>query len=193
MTARLTRAAAVAGFACAIVLLVNVARRGGLLPETVFTHAVAPLAPLTGLLTVTGLYLLISPRAGRLAFVGYLLNAAGLAGAFAIEYTLHFVFPYLGQATVAQLLSGGTGKAFLATSVLLLAGVILFGAAVLRSRLLPVAPVLLYMAGMVPGSLRSAVPLPVYLAGLFAAAIGIAWLATRLNRSAHRAEDRPAA
>ncbi|WP_113703637.1 hypothetical protein [Nonomuraea lactucae] len=178
------RAASVAGFACAAILLVNVARRGGLLPETAVTHAIAPLAPLTGLLTVTGLYLLISGRAGGLGLAGYLLNAAGLAGAFAIEYTLHFVFPYLGRPVIAGLLTVGTGRAFLVTSVVLLAGVVSFGAAALRTRALPAAGIVLYMAGMIPGSLRNAVPPPVYLAGLAVAAIGIAWLSTRLWRAA---------
>ncbi|GAA2831309.1 hypothetical protein [Nonomuraea rubra] len=174
------RVAAVAGFACAGLLVVNAARRGGLLPETAFTHAIAPFAALTGLLAITGIYLLIRVRAGALGLVGYVLNSAGLAGAFAVEYTLHFVFPYLGGGTVSELLAGGTGRAFLVTSAVLLVGVVTFSVAAVRSGVMPVVGVVLYGVGMVPGSLRNVVPEPVYLGGLVMAAVGVAWMVTRL-------------
>ncbi len=174
------RVAAAAGFLCAVLLVVNSARRAGLLPETALTQAIAPFAALAGLLAITGIYLLIRGTAGALGLVGYVLNSAGLAGAFAIEYTLHFVFPYLGGGTVSGLLAGGTGRAFLVTSIVLLVGVLTFGAAAVRSGMMPVVAVLLYAGGMVPGALRSVVPLPVYLGGLVIAGIGVAWMATRL-------------
>jgi hypothetical protein len=174
----LYRATAVAGFACAVLLVVNVLRRGGLLPENTLTHAIAPFGALTGLLAITGLYLAI--RGTTLGLVGYLLNAAGLAGAFAIEYTLHYVFPLLGAATVSGLLAGGTGRAFLVTSVVLLAGVLTFSAAALRAGTLPAVAIVLYAVGMIPGALRNVVPVPVYLVGLTVAAVGIAWMSARL-------------
>jgi hypothetical protein len=177
---RVYRVTGAAGFVCAVLLLVNCARRGGLLPETAVTNTIAPFGALAGLLAVTGIYLLIRPQAGALGLVGYVLNSAGLAGAFAIEYILHFVFPYLGGGTVAGLLAGGTGRAFLVTAVVLIAGVLTFSAAALRSGAMPVGAVLLYAAGMIPGTLRSAVPEPVYLGGLVVAAIGVAWMAARL-------------
>lgn len=176
----LSRVTGAAGFVCAVLLVVNVARRGGLLPETSLTHAIAPFAPLTGLLAITGVYLLLRRTAGTFGLVAYLANAAGLAGAFAIEYTLHFVFPYLQPGAVTVLLAGGTGRAFLVTSVVLIGGVIAFGVAALRTRAVPAAAVALYVAGMVPGSLRSALPLPVYLGGLVLAAAGIGWMAFTL-------------
>ncbi|GAA3682402.1 hypothetical protein GCM10022224_053490 [Nonomuraea antimicrobica] len=182
------RVAAAAGFVCALLLVVNSARRAGFVPETALTHAIAPFGALTGLLAITGIYLLIRGTTGALGLVGYVLNSAGLAGAFAIEYTLHFVFPYLGGGTVSGLLAGGTGRAFLVTSVVLLAGVLTFSAAAIRSGVMPVVGVLLYAAGMVPGSLRNAVPLPVYLVGLVVAGIGVAWMAARLW-SAGEGED----
>ncbi|MEV4179039.1 hypothetical protein [Nonomuraea sp. NPDC049709] len=174
------RVAAGAGFACAVLLFVNSARRGGFLPETALTHAIAPFGALTGLLAITGIYLLIRRTSGTLGLVGYVLNSAGLAGAFAIEYTLHFVFPYLGGGVVSGLLAGATGRAFLVTSVVLLVGVVTFSAAAIRSGVMPVVGVLLYAVGMVPGSLRNVVPLPVYLAGLVMAGVGVAWMAARL-------------
>ncbi|WP_188192394.1 hypothetical protein [Nonomuraea sp. SYSU D8015] len=177
---RVYRVTAVAGFVCAVLLVVNSARRAGLVPENAFTHAIAPFAALTGLLAITGIYLLIRGSAGGLGLAGYVLNAAGLAGAFAIEYILHFVFPYLGGGTVSALLAGGTGRAFLVTSVVLVTGVLTFGAAAIRSGALPVAAVALYAVGMIPGSLRNLMPLPVYLGGLVLAAVGVAWMAVRL-------------
>ncbi|MFI6326106.1 hypothetical protein ACIBG8_51905 [Nonomuraea sp. NPDC050556] len=176
----LSRVTGAAGFLCAVLLVVNVARRGGLLPETSLTHAIAPFAPLTGLLAITGVYLLFRRTAGTFGLVAYLANAAGLAGAFAVEYTLHFVFPYLQPGVVTVLLAGGTGRAFLVTSVVLLGGVIAFGVAALRTKAVPAAAVALYVGGMVPGALRSALPLPVYLGGLVVAAAGIAWMAFTL-------------
>ncbi|NJP96885.1 hypothetical protein HCN51_46965 [Nonomuraea sp. FMUSA5-5] len=187
------RAAAVAGFGCAVLLVVNAGRRGGLVPETAFTHAIAPFAALAGLLAITGIYLLIRERAGVLGLVGYVLNSAGLAGAFAVEYTLHFVFPYLGSGTVRGLLAGGTGRAFLVTSVVLLVGVLTFAVAAGRSGVMPVVGVVLYAVGMVPGSLRNLVPEPVYLGGLVAAGVGVAWMAVRLWTAANaEAEEAPA-
>lgn len=176
----LYRATGAAGFVCAVVLLINVLRRAGVLRETALTHAIAPFGALTGLLAITGLYLLIRGTAGSLGLIGYLLNSAGLAGAFAIEYTLHFVFPLLGGDTIDGLLAGGTGQAFLATSVVLIAGVLTFSVAALRSGALPAVAIALYAVGMIPGSLRSVVPVPVYLAGLVLAAAGIAWMSARL-------------
>ncbi|WP_336208161.1 hypothetical protein [Nonomuraea sp. LPB2021202275-12-8] len=185
---RLYRITAVAGFVCAVLLIVNVLRRAGVIPETALTHALAPFAALAGLFALTGLYLLIRGSAGTLGLAGYFLNATGLAGAFAIEYALHFVFPSLSGATVSGLLSGDTGMAFIVTSVILVAGVLTFSGAAIRTGLLPVPGVALYAVGMIPGSLRNAVPLPVYLIGLVLAAAGIAWMATRL----WSAEDDPA-
>ncbi|MCK2218461.1 hypothetical protein MF672_032395 [Actinomadura sp. ATCC 31491] len=175
----LHRVAAVAGVGCGLLLVVNAARRGGLVPETAFTHAVAPFGALTGLLAVTGIYLAVRHRAGTLGLVGYVLNSAGLAGAFAVEYILHYVFPYLGGGTVAALLAGATGTAFLVTSAVLVTGVVVFGVAAARSGRMPVVAAGLYVAGMLPGSLRNLVPEPVYLGGLVVAAAGVVWMSVR--------------
>ncbi|MBT2231026.1 hypothetical protein [Nonomuraea sp. NEAU-A123] len=187
----LYRATATAGFASAVLLVINVFRRAGLLPETTLTHAIAPFAALTGLLAITGLYLLIRGTSGTLGLIGYLLNAAGLAGAYAIEYTLHYVFPLLDGAKVTELLAGGTGRAFLITSVVLLAGVVTFSAAALRTGTLPPLGVIFYAVGMIPGALRNMVPLPVYLIGLALAAAGIAWMSARLWSAQEKAAPLP--
>src|SRR5689334_4620248 len=125
----LYRLAGLAGLACAVLLVVNSARRGGLF-------------------ALSGRYLWQRVESGVPGLIGYALNAAGLAGAFAIEYVLHFAA-----------LSGRSKPAFTVTAVILIAGVLTFAAASFRARRLPAAAVALYAAGMVPGSLRGVVPL----------------------------------
>jgi hypothetical protein len=186
---RLYRLAALAGLVCAVVLVVNSARRVGLVPDTAVTGTIAPLAGLAGLFALTGLYLIQRGPAGAFGTVGYALNFAGLSGVFAIEYTLHFVFPGLSSEQITDLLEGATGTAFAGTAAVLVIGALLFGAASLRARVLPAPAVGLYAIGMVPGSLRSVVPDPVYLTGLVVAAVGIAWLSLALWR---RTSRRPA-
>jgi hypothetical protein len=184
MSSRLFRLAAGAGLACAVLLVVNVGRRAGVLPDGWLTNTIAPFAALAGVFALTGLYLVQRTQAGRVGVAGYALNLAGLAGAFAIEYTLHFVFPELSAEKVMDLLMAGTGLAFTVTAVVLIVGVLIFGAASWRARVLPAPAIGLYVAGMIPGSLRTAVPVPVFLAGLTVAAIGIAWLSVALWRTA---------
>ncbi|GAA4709722.1 hypothetical protein [Phytohabitans rumicis] len=180
----LYRLAGAAATVCATLLVFNAARRAGALPENGFTHAIAPFAALAGLFTVAALYLVQRAESGVLGLVGFALNAAGLAGAFAIEYTLHFVFPYLGDGVVDGLVDGATGRAFAVTGVVLVTGVALFGVASWRARILPAVPVALYVGGMIPGSLRTLFPAPVYLTGLVVAAAGVAWLGLTLRRRA---------
>lgn len=164
-------------------LLVNAARRGEVLPDTLLLHVIAPFAPLGGLFVLTGAALRQRAAAGRLGLVGFAVNAIGLVGGFGIEYTLHHVFPSLDRGTIDTLLDGPTGTAFLVTSVIVLAGVLLFSASALRAGVLPRGAVLLYGLGMIPGSLRNVVPEPAYLGGLVVAAAGIAWLSVTLLRT----------
>src|SRR2546421_6088544 len=162
---RLYRLAGLSGLACALILVVNVGRRGGLLPDTAVLNAIAPLGSLAGLFAITGLYLWQRAAAGLPGLVGYALNVAGLAGAFAIEYVLHFVFHYLPADQVTALVDGGTGTAFRVTAIVLICGVLTFGAASWRARRYPAGAVGLYVLGTVPGALRSGVPEPGYLGG----------------------------
>jgi hypothetical protein len=182
----LYRSAAVAGLTCAVLLLVNSARRSGLLPENDFTHAIAPLAALAGLFALAGLYLWQRSASGPLGLIGFGLNAIGLAGAFAIEYSVHFVFPSLDDGTVTALVDGGTGTAFRVTAIVLIVGVAAFAVASFRAGRFPRGAIALYAVGMIPGSLRNAVPEPVYLGGLVVAALGVAWLSLALYRESGR-------
>ncbi|OLB74375.1 MAG: hypothetical protein AUI14_23670 [Actinobacteria bacterium 13_2_20CM_2_71_6] len=179
---QLYRLTSFVGLTCTAILVFNSARKGGLVPDITLTRAVAPLGALTGLFALTGIYLWQRAETGVLGLVGYALNAAGLAGAFAIEYTLQYVFAYLPKGEVTALVDGAPGKAFTVTAVVLIAGALTFGAAMWRARRFPPAAVALYAIGMVPGSLRNVVPVGVYLAGLLAAAAGVAWLSLTLLR-----------
>ena len=60
----LYRAAGIAGLFCGVLLVVNSARRAGLLAETDLTHAIAPIAALAGLFALTGFYLWQRGEAG---------------------------------------------------------------------------------------------------------------------------------
>jgi hypothetical protein len=189
----LYRLAGWAGLIGGLLLLVAAARRGGLLPENGFTHAIAPPASALELFTLTALYLRQRTRTGPLGLVGYVINLLGLAGLFAVEFLTHAVFPYLDPATRDALLAGPTRGYLLTVAVLFLTGVLLFGLASLRARILPVPAVALYVLGFAPAALRGIVPEAVYLTGLCVGGLGILWLSLVLVRTerSHDADDRP--
>ncbi len=178
--AMLYRLAGWAGAIGGVLVLVAAARRGGLIPENTFTHAIAPPASALTLFTLTALYLYQRDRAGRLGLVGYVLNMLGLAGLFAIEFATHAIFAYLNEATREELLAGPTRAYFLTVAVLFGAGVVTFAIASLRARLLPAPGVLLYLAGFVPASLRGIAPEAVYLGGLAVGGVAVLWLSLSL-------------
>jgi len=178
----LYRFAGYAGLLSAAILLVNVARRGGAIPDGPVVEAIAPISALAGLFALAGLYLWQRTDSGVLGFVGIVLNGAGLAGAFAIEYTLHVVFVHLSTDQIDAVLAAGARAAFTVTAVTLIVGVLCFGVASWRAGRLPRWAVAGYVAGMVPGALRNVVPEAVYLSGLTAAAVGTAGLCWALAR-----------
>jgi hypothetical protein len=178
----LYRLAGWAGLVGGALLLVATARRGGLIPENAFTHAIAPPASALELFALTALYLRQRDRAGVLGLVGYAVNLLGLAGLFAVEFATHAIFPYLSVATRDELLAGPTRGFLLAIALTFLLGVVLFGVASLRARVFPVPAVILYLAGFAPAALRGIVPEAVYLAGLTVGGLGILWLSVALVR-----------
>lgn len=52
----LYRLSAVAGFLCALILLINAGRRGGVIANSDLTHVIAPLGEVFGLVVISGLY-----------------------------------------------------------------------------------------------------------------------------------------
>jgi hypothetical protein len=180
----LFRIAGLAGVLCGLILVFNAARRGGLIPENLFTHGVAPLSPILGLFALTGLYLWQRRESGSLGVVGYGLNIVGLAGIVGIESILNYVFPYLDGATISTLLNGPTRTMFFVISMLFLAGVLTFGLASWRARRLPPTALLLYAIGSIPIALRGVVPEITVPTGQVLAAAGVVWLSLALYRVA---------
>jgi hypothetical protein len=180
----LFRLSGLAGLCSAPLLVVNAARVAEVLPDAALLRSIAPLASLAGMFLLTGIYLWQHQRAGALGLLGYALNTAGLAGVFAIEYTVHFTFDNLDDDVVDELIDGATGVAFTVTSVVFIIGVMIFSSAIWRTRAFPRPATILYAAGLTVVGLRSLVPEPIYVAAVIVAATGIGWLGMALYRSA---------
>jgi hypothetical protein len=176
----LYRLSAVAGFLCALILLVNAGRRGGLIANSDLTHVIAPLAEIFGLAAISGLYFRQRGRGGGLGLVGYGINFVGMAGLVGAEFILNLIFPALPAAQVTALLAGPTGAVLKASSVLFLIGAILFGAALWRVAVLPRPAVLLYALGSVPIGLRGVLPAITLPLGLAAVSAALVWLSVEL-------------
>jgi hypothetical protein len=185
--ATLYRLAGLAGMLSGLVLALNIARRGGVIPANLLTRGIAPLSSVLGLFALTGLYLRQRQESGSFGLIGYALNLAGVAGTVGIEYVTNYVFPHLDSTLVESLLDGPTGTMFLLTAVVLLLGVLAFGVATWRTRLFPAPAVLLYVVGFGPVALRGVLPEPAVAIGGMLAAAGTAWLSAALWRTASQA------
>lgn len=180
------RIAAVAGVASGLVVLVNAAKRAGVIPTSTLTQLLAPTAQILALLLVTGLFAAYGRRAGTLGLVGFLLNFVALAALVGVEFTINLVFAELPTATITDLRDGPLGVALLVASVLFLVGTLVFCASLARLRTLPPVALALYAVGAVPVALRAAVPEAVLDVALAVLAIGIVWLAARLWQDSRR-------
>lgn len=181
----LYRLAGQAGVLTGVLLLFNDARRVGLVPENAFTHGIAPIAAFLAAFALTGLYLRQRERTGALGLWGYALNVVGLTGLAAIEFTLHYVFPFLDKATVDKLVDGRTGTGFLIISVIFIVGVILFGVATWRAGRFPAWAAALYVVGFVPTALRAVLPEAVVSAAFVVGSAAVIWLSAILWRESH--------
>lgn len=188
----LYRLAGQAGVLTGLLLLFNDARRVHLVPENAFTQGIAPIGAFLALFVLTGIYLWQRERSGLLGLWGYAFNLFGLAGAAAIEFTTHYVFPLLDKGTITRLVEGRTGFGFLIVSIVYLTGIILFGAAMARSGQFPTPAVLLYVVGFVPTALRAVLPAPVVSAGFLVGATAVIWLSAHLWQSAVQRTPVPA-
>ncbi len=182
----LSRLAGWAGLASAAILLLNAARRGGLIPDNLpVTHALAPLAEAFGLLLVTGLFLAArrsSGALGTLGTLGFTLNFLGMAALVGVEFILNFIFPELTKAQISTLRDGLTGTVFTGSSLLFLTGVLLFAFTLWRTTPTPRAAIAAYALGAVPVSLRGVLPAPTLPIGLVLLACGVGWLGLTLTR-----------
>ncbi len=179
------RVAGIAGGDGAVILLVNAAKRAGVVPTSALTQLVAPLAEVLALALVAGLYLASGRRSGTFGLVAYLLNSAALAGLVGVEIVINLVFSELPRGTVGSLRAGPLGLALAVVSVAFLLGTLAFVASLLLSREVPVVPLVLYAVGAVPVALRASVPEIALDLGLVTMAVGIAALSAWMySRSA---------
>jgi hypothetical protein len=177
---------AFAGCASAAILLINAAKRAGIIPTSTFTQLAAPLAQVTAIGLVIGLYLLISRKAGSLATTGALLSVTSLAGLVGVEFVLNLVFPYVDQSVIAVLRAGPLGVALTAVSMLFLLGTVIFMLALWRTSSVPKSAVILYTASSIPIALRTVFPETVLQLGLVGLAVAVTLLATWMLRNVPR-------
>jgi hypothetical protein len=183
LPAALIRIFAFAGFISTGILLVNAAKRAGIIPTSPFTQLAAPIAQIAAIGLVIGLYLLISRKAGALAASGAVISVTSLAGLVGVEFVLNLVFPYIGQDVVAVLRSGPLGIALTVVSMLFLLGTVIFMLALWRTSSVPKGAIILYTASSLPIALRTVFPETVLQLGLVGLAVAAAFLATWMLRS----------
>ena len=186
LPAVLIRIFAFAGFVAAAILLVNAAKRAGIIPASPFTQLAAPIAQVAAIGLVVGMYLLISRTAGTLAASGAVISVTSLAGLVGVEFVLNLVFPYVGQDVVAVLRSGPLGIALTAVSVLFLLGTVAFMLALWRTPTVPKGAIILYTVSSVPIALRTVFPETVLQLGLVGLAVAAAFLGTWMLRNTPR-------
>jgi hypothetical protein len=183
------RLTGILGLIGSVVLVLNGARLLEFLPDNDLMHVVALFATLFGLFALMGVGLRQHTQLGRVGTIGFVLNAAGLAGAFAIEFVLHAIFPALPKATIEGLVEGRAGTAFLLVSVVLATGVLIFGITTWRTHVFPNWTVAVYTIGLTIVAVGRPLPLPVYVTGLVIAAVGISGLSLALVRAASQPES----
>jgi hypothetical protein len=186
LPAALIRIFAFAGFISAAILLVNAAKRAGIIPTSPFTQLAAPIAQIAAIGLVIGMYLLVSRKAGALAASGAVISVTSLAGLVGVEFVLNLVFPYIGQDVVAVLRSGPLGIALTVVSMLFLLGTVIFMLALWRTSSVPKGAVILYTASSLPIALRTVFPETVLQLGLVGLAVAAAFLATWMLRDIPR-------
>lgn len=174
---------AFAGFLSAAILVVNAAKRAGVIPTSPFTQLAAPLAQLAAIGLVIGIYLVISRKAGALGTAGAMLSVTSLAGLVGVEFVLNLVFPYVDRGVITVLRDGPLGLALTAVSVLFLLGTVVFMLALWRTSGVPKGAVVLYTASVIPIALRTVFPETLLQLGLVGLAVAITWLAFWILRN----------
>lgn len=194
LPAVLIRIFAYAGILSGAILVVNAAKRAGIIPTSPVTQLAAPVAQIAAIGLVIGIYVLIARTTGALAASGALLTITALAGLVGVEFVLNLVFPYVDPGVIMALRAGPLGIALTAVSVLFLLGTVVFMAALWRTSGVPRGAVLLYTASAIPIALRTTFPEAVLQLGLIGLAVAIIWLATWMLRNIpHEKVDRTTA
>ena len=186
LPAALIRILAFAGFISAAILLVNAAKRAGIIPTSPFTQLAAPIAQIAAIGLVIGMYLLISGKVGTLAASGAVISVMSLAGLVGVEFVLNLVFPYIGQDVVSVLRSGPLGIALTVVSMFFLLGTVIFMLALWGTSSVPKGAIILYTASSLPIALRTVFPETVLQLGLVGLAVAAALLAFWMLREVPR-------
>lgn len=173
----LYRLASIAGAGSALILLVNAAKRSGLIPASDLTQILAPLAEILALGLIVGLFLAFGRRAGLFGTAAFVINFVALASLEGVEVVINLVFSQLPLTTIADLRAGPLGFVLVASSILFLIGSLAFVISLAVGRQVPRIPLVLYVIGAVPIALRAFVPELALDLGLVILAAAIAWLA----------------
>jgi hypothetical protein len=176
-SAALYRLAAAAGVGSALVLLVNAAKRSGLIATTDLTQLLAPLAEIMALGLVTGLFLAFGRRAGLFGVIAFVSHFIALASLEGIEVVINLVFSKLPVETIAELRGGPLGLVLTVSSLLFLVSSLAFVLSLVVERSLPRLPLVLYVIGAGLIALRAFVPELALDLGLVSLAAAVAWLA----------------
>ena len=133
--------------------------------------------------TLTAIYLHQREESGILGFIGYAINQFGLALIVGLIFAQVFVLSALDLALVGELMSGTTGLAALASLIIFVLGVILFGTSIIRANLFPKWAAVLYIVGFLPLAAGPFLPPIVVSVGEVVASIGILGLSYVLTAS----------
>ena len=173
----LYRLAAIAGFGAAAVLLVNAAKRSGVIATTDLTQLLAPVAEIMALGLVTGLFLAFGRRAGTFGTIAFVLHFISLASLEGVEVVINMVFSKLPMETIAALRAGPLGLVLTISSLLFLFSTLAFVISLAIGKSVPRLPLVLYGIGALQIALRAFVPELALDLGLVLLAVGVAWLA----------------
>jgi hypothetical protein len=120
------RLAATAGMGSALILLVNAAKRGSLIPASDLTQLLAPFAEVLALGFVIGLFMAFGRRAGLFGLVAFAMNFIALASLEGVEVVINLLFAKLPVETIMELGAGPLGLMLTVASILFLVGSLAF-------------------------------------------------------------------
>lgn len=185
-TSTLFRLSGLAGILSGLFIVIDF-----LLPASLVVDTVGVLSAVLGLFLLTGIYLRQRAESGSLGGIGYIVASLGLALTVGAAFANTYVLSLLGESVREELFAGQTGMAFLATGVIYLLGLILFGIATIKANIFPrVAPVLL-VVGFVPVSFFPFFPDIVVTIGALVAGAGIIWFGYALWSGAGKTAEQP--
>ncbi len=156
--------------------------------ETLATSLVLGASPALALPLLIALHIGQMRSAGRLGNIGFAVNLVGLGlfggAAFALNVVLFPLLPTIGDDLAVE-----TRLALLVSAAVFVAGVVIFGVAMLRARVYPRVPVWLYLLGFPPFALAARLPDSALTSGLHVVVgVALGWLAVSVWGAAPRGD-----